>query len=271
MSESDIIAQTGNQPITCASLTEDLQRLGLQPGMTILVHSSLSRLGWISGGPVAVIQALETVLGAQGTLVMPTHSGDLSDPALWVNPPVPEVWWQTIRDTMPAFEPDLTPTRGMGIIAESFRKRAGVLRSAHPQVSFAARGPQASTITAGHRLENCLGEGSPLARLYDLDGWILLLGVGHGNNTSMHLAEYRAAFPGKKQIQQGAPINVNGQQHWASFDDIDLNDEDFEQIGDAFNATGLVRTGKVGIGDALLMRQRALVDFAVTWMQQYRR
>ncbi len=271
MSEVDVIAQTGAQPVTTGSLTADLQRLGLRPGMTVLVHSSLSRLGWVCGGPVAVIQALENALGPDGTLAMPTHSGDLSDPALWQNPPVPEAWWQTIRDTMPAFDPDLTPTRGMGIIAETFRRRAGVLRSSHPHTSFAARGPQAAAITAGHGLDNCLGEQSPLARLYDLDGWVLLLGVGHGNNTSMHLAEYRATFPGKKAMQQGAPILENGRQRWVTLQDIDLNDEDFEQIGDAFNASGQVQRGTVGIGPALLMRQRALVDFAVDWMAHHRR
>ncbi|MBN2471795.1 MAG: AAC(3) family N-acetyltransferase [Anaerolineae bacterium] len=270
MSESDVIAQTGAQPITVASLTGDFQRLGLHPGMTVLVHSSLSRLGWVCGGPVAVIQALESVLGASGTLVMPTHSGDLSDPARWGNPPVPEAWWQPIRDTMPAYDPTLTPTRGMGIIAETFRKRAGVLRSDHPHTSFAARGPQAAAITAHHALESGMGEGSPLARLYDLDGWVLLLGVGHGNNTSMHLAEYRAVFFSKKRIRQGAPILVNGQQRWVTFDDIDFCDDDFEQIGSAFNATGQALSGTVGIGPALLMRQRAVVDFAVDWMIRYR-
>ena len=136
---------------------------------------------------------------------MPTHSTDLSDPSQWGNPPVPESWWQTIRETMPAYAPDLTPTRSMGKIAETFRKQDGVLRSAHPLHSFCARGPQASYIIGNHSLAYGMGENSPLGRIYDLQGSVLLLGVGHSSNTSIHLAEYRADFPSKRVVTGGCP------------------------------------------------------------------
>src|SRR5690606_22881796 len=135
-------------PATIQSLREDLERLGLKPRMVVLVHSSLSKLGWVSGGAVAVILALELAIGRAGTPVTPAHAAHLSEPSHWVNPPVPEAWWQTIRDTMPAFDPDLTPTRMMGAIAETFRRGRGVLRSDHPQSSFTARGPRAEYITS---------------------------------------------------------------------------------------------------------------------------
>jgi aminoglycoside 3-N-acetyltransferase len=270
VSEADAIARAGALPVTVASLTADLQRLGLRAGVTLLVHSSLSALGWVCGGPVAVIAALEQVLGTDGTLVMPTHSGDQSEPSVWQCPPVPQAWWQVIRDTMPAFDPGLTPTRGMGAIPECFRNRQGVRRSAHPQVSFAARGPNAAFVTEGHRLADCLGEGSPLARLYELDASVLLLGVGHDSNTSVHLAEYRADFPNKRVVRQGSAVLVDGVRRWVPFDDMDVDSDDFERIGADFVATGAALVGTVGCAPCQLMRQRPLVDFAVAWMEANR-
>ncbi len=264
-------AETTDFPATTLTLAADLRALGVQPGMVLLVHSSLSSLGWVNGGAVAVILALEEVLGPEGTLVMPTHTADQSEPANWMKPPVPESWWETIRQTMPAYDPALTPTFRMGVIPETFRKQNGVLRSDNPDASFAAWGKNARHVTDNHALCPLFGEQSPVARIYELDGWVLLLGVGHNRNTSLHLAEYRARIP-HRTIRLGSPMMVGGVRQWVPFDDIDWDDADFAQLGADFAAeTGLQREGKIARAIALLMPQRTLVDYAVGWMEQHRR
>lgn len=272
MKELETIQARREGPNTVDSLEQELRSAGLAPGMTVLLHSSLSSLGWVCGGPVAVILAFQRVLTDQGTLVMPTHSGDLSDPAQWEDPPVPESWWETIRNTMPAYRRDRTPSSRMGVIPETFRKMEGVVRSSHPQVSFAAWGNYKDYIIQDEHYDFAMNDQSPLGRLYELDGRVFLLGVGHDNNTSIHLAEYRAVWPSKLMIKNGMPIlEEQGKTVWREFDDIAYGGDEFKELGAAFEKAYAIQPVQLGNATCRFFRQRDLVDFAVTWIEKHRK
>ncbi|AFK19095.1 AAC(3) family N-acetyltransferase [Haloferax mediterranei ATCC 33500] len=268
MSEADAIEQV-DEPGTVSSLASDLRALGVEAGDTLTVHSSLRSLGWVSGGPQAVVDALQEVLTESGTLVMPTHSTQYSDPSVWQEPPVPDHWVEIIDDSRPPFRPEVTPTRGMGAIPECFRNYPEAVRSEHPLYSFAAWGADADEIVADHSLDNGLGNESPLARVYDRDGDVLLLGVGHDSNTSLHLAEYRADF--EKERKQGtAPLLRDGERVVFEYEDIRIDSDDFEELGSDFESEVGVTAGQVAAATAKLVDQPTLVDFAVDWFEENR-
>lgn len=271
MGERSAVEATQGPPPTVRTLVADLRALGVPRGGVVLVHSSLKALGWVVGGPEAVVEALREALGPEGTLVVPAFSTHRTDPHRWANPPVPEEWWQVIRDEMPAFDPRVSATRMMGAIADCALRWPGTLRSAHPHLSFAANGPRAREVVEPHPLPFGVGDGSPLARLYDLDGHVLLLGVGHANNTSLHLSEHRASWPGRRTYTEGAAVLVDGRREWVTFEDLLTADDDFPDIGAAYEAAGGdVTVGRVGLGEARLMRQRPLVDFGVEEIERRR-
>ncbi len=260
----DLIAGT-ERPRARASLAADLAALGVAPGMALMVHCALRRLGWVAGGPEAVIQALIDAVGPDGTLMMPAFTGQVSDPADWRAPPVPADWQETIRAEMPLFDPARTPTRDMGAVAELFRTWPGVRRSAHPQHSVAVWGRHADRLVAPHPLTFGFGDGAPLGRFYEIGGHVLLLGVGYNRNTSLHLAESRAAN-GRRGITR-FPVLEDGKRVWRNYAETATDSEIFTQTGAAFEGTGNVTVGRVGSAEARLMAMRELVDFAEAWFE----
>src|SRR5918999_660683 len=150
-------------------LAEELVALGISGDGVLVVHTAFSSFAGRAGTPVDLIAALRMAAGARGTVVMPSMSDD--DEHL--------------------FDPQRTPCIGMGIVADTFWRMPGVSRSDSPH-SFAAIGPHAGEITAPHPIDVPHGLDSPVGRAYDLDAEVLLLGVGHDANTTVHLAENMA-------------------------------------------------------------------------------
>ncbi|MBC8170397.1 MAG: AAC(3) family N-acetyltransferase, partial [Anaerolineae bacterium] len=155
-----------------------------------------------------------------------------------------------------------------------FRNYPGVIRSHHPVGSFAALGKRAAYLIADHDYRrDIFGEESPIGKLYQLDGYVMLMGVGHGNDTSLHLAEFRAQWASKASsfIDEGSAILIDGKRQWLTYQMMSMETDDFEQLGAAYEASIGYTPGQIGQATTRLLRQRPLVDFAVQWLEQNRK
>ncbi|XMN11589.1 aminoglycoside N(3)-acetyltransferase [Streptomyces griseobrunneus] len=251
-----------------------LSALGVRHGDVLLVHASLRSVGPVAGGPVAVLAALRRAVGREGTVVVPSFTPENSDTSPHYRARVRGLdagAREAVRSSMPPFDPALTPAPSMGALAETVRTAVGARRSGHPQTSFAALGPRAAKLLAGHRPDCHLGEDSPLARLYEADAGILLLGTGFDTCTAFHLGEYRR--PGPPFRRYRCVVAPRGVRQWWEYEDVALDDGDFAALGAAFEESagpGDFTTAPIGSAPCRLVRLRAAVDFATEWLTDHR-
>ena len=167
--------------VTRADIARDLRTLGVRPGDTILVHSAMSRIGYVEGGAPAVVDAFRDVLGPEGTLAVPTF-------------PFNGSMLSYVRSD-PDFDVETTPSK-MGAITEAARLAPDAVRSLEPTHPVAAVGAQAQFLMEDHiNGQGSCDEHSPLFRLTLVGGWVLMLGVDYRNCTLLHAAEEVAHVP----------------------------------------------------------------------------
>jgi len=250
---------------TEAQLIEDLQLLGLQEGMAVLAHTSLRAIGRIDGGAETLLQSLRRVLGPAGTLMTPTFTFDHSDPAGWTNPPTSPDELERMRALTPIFDVANTPSdrKWIGVFPEMVRSQFDVHRSNHPVVSFAAVGANARFLTENVPFHYPLGSDSPLARLHQIDGYVLLIGVDHRVNSSIHLAEVWAEAP---YVHRSVALKT-GLEEWTVMKGSPECSEGYTKLESLLRHSRLLREGYVGNAASQLVRQRALVSLAVAVLQ----
>jgi aminoglycoside N3'-acetyltransferase len=217
------------------NLIEQLQELGVQPGGVLLVHTSFSKVKPIEGGPMGLISALQIALGNDGTLFMPSMSYDDDHP----------------------FDKTQSPCPEMGVVADTFWRLPDVLRSDNNH-AFAAKGPLAQQILAHHPIDIPHGIDSPVGRVYELDGQVLLLGVDHTSNTTIHLGENQAGVRYSRDkcitiLKDGEPIRFD-------YREIDHCCQKFALVDNWLGEMNLQKYGKVGNADARLIRSQDIVN-----------
>lgn len=219
-----------------AELVAQLQALGVEPGGVLLVHASFRAVRPVRGGPEGLIRALRSALGPKGTLVMPSWSGENDEP----------------------FDPATSESDAdLGVVPATFWRLPGVRRSDHVH-AFAAAGPRAGPVLQDplplppHIME------SPVGRVHELDGQILLLGVNHDADTTVHLAELVAGVPYRLPkyctvVQDGEPVRVE-------YEENDHCCRRFRLVDAWLRDAGKQARGQVGSADARLVRSRDVVE-----------
>lgn len=225
--------------MTSREVADQLRALGVDHGGVLLVHTSFRAVRPIDRGPVGLIEALRDALGPDGTLVMPSWSGNDDEP----------------------FDPRTTPASpDLGVAADVFWRLPGVLRSSH-FFAFAAAGPEAARITSDPLPLPPHIPDSPVGRVHELDGQVLLLGVGHDADTTLHLAELLAAVPYRVPkhctvLEDDRPVRIE-------YGENDHCCARFTLADEWLRARGLQSEGLVGHAHARLARARDIVDVAL--------
>ena len=230
--------QTDRREIGRDEVVDQLRALGVEEGGVLLVHTSFRAVRPVEGGPAGLIEALRAALGPGGTLAMPSWTGDDDEP----------------------FDPTSTrASEDLGVVADTFWRMPGVVRSGHA-FAFAAAGPRAEEITAGPLPLPPHVPESPVGRVHDLDGQVLLLGVDHDADTTLHLAELIANVPYRvpksiTALRDGRPVRIE-------YGENDHCCERFTLADGWLRERGLQREGRVGHAHARLVRARDIVAVA---------
>ena len=224
----------GKNLVSRSRLVRDLKALGLKRGMDVMVHSSLSMIGHVAGGPDGVVDALLRVLGKTGTLLMPSFN----------------------HREAKVFNPRTTPTVN-GAVPDAMWRRPEARRSLHPTHAVTAIGPRGEEYCRDHIEVGVWAENSPIGRLVHGGGHILSLGVTHEATTAYHVAEI--SVPCRCIDQFGIRDRVvlaDGEVH-------DVPGLAFRawpcpvspgKLDDVLDRRNLQRRGKVGNADAMLVK-----------------
>jgi aminoglycoside N3'-acetyltransferase len=227
------------EELSRTAVARQLRALGVREGGVLLVHTSFRAVRPVAGGPTGLIDALRTAIGAAGTLVMPSWAGSDGQP----------------------FDPVMTPAAAdLGVVADTFWRMPDVRRAEHC-FAFAAAGPLAERVLCDPLPLPPHIPASPVGRVHELNGQVLLLGVGHEADTTLHLAELMAGVP------YGVPKHVtvleNGTTVRIEYDENDHCCERFALLDDWLRPRALQVEGRVGHAHARLIESRAIVDTAL--------
>jgi len=245
------------EPQIIKSLSDDIQGFGLKGGDIVIVHSSFKALGLQDSTPADVIHTLLSVLGANGTLMMPTFTYSYAG----------------IRNVQP-FNPEKTIGIKNGILSETLRQHPKALRSGHPTYSVAVIGKHAAVIAQGREKAVPLGRGSSFEVAISLGARILLIGVGNKYNSALHYAEVAADLPyndipfrefwGRTALLEKSNRVI----------EVTLPNEfpgcstNFNVVDEYLDSKGLLTHGRICDADSMLMNANDMIGMVVSKLRE---
>ncbi len=237
----------GTKPWTKEDLADNLQTAGINTGSNVILHSSLKSLGKTENGPETVVDALLSVIGPCGNLLVPTFTYSLPG---WKGEPF-----------------DVNTSRARtGAIPEYIRHRPNALRSFHPTHSVSVLGPDAEAITIGHMRTSPLGAASPFGRMLDRDAKILMLGTHQDTNSSLHLCEVLADLPyinvcfsDNTNFEMAWFHNRQGQIEFAQIREVPGCSRGFRAIEAELIKRSVLKQARIGNADCEILSLRDLI------------
>jgi aminoglycoside 3-N-acetyltransferase len=243
----------GGRMLTFEKLVEGFRKLGVAEGDTLLVHSSYKSFGPVDGGPQTVIRSLESALGAEGTLIMPTFNFDFNKGQPW-----------DVRST---------PSK-MGVLTELVRVDPRTKRVFHPFYSFAILGKHAEML-GRLRYKSSYERNSIFGKLRDLDGKIMVIGLSYTNSmTFFHHIEQMEGVDYRflKQFT-GEVTDGDGRTYTDTFEMLVRNIDkgvitEVNPMGGLMEEAGVIKSAKIGEADVKLMKANEVYEFTAREMKR---
>lgn len=243
-------------------MLQQLEALGIQKGMVLLVQADSTRLGYLIGGEQALMEALMEAVGYEGTLIMATFTPELLDPSL-CEPRIHREYWEEVRRNALPFDRKTTLPKHADPLVLQFLRNEGIARSYHPLYSFAAWGKYAKLFCDRHPLHFGLGQDSPLGKVVEFNGYTLMLGCDYEGCCIFQLARYQGSQPSIRLLS--APIENNKQVLWKDMLDVTYSTKDFSAVGDVMEERCVVKSSYIGNGRCRLFSAREALHLATAY------
>lgn len=255
-------------------LLRQCREIGINAGDAIMVHAGLRSVGEILGGPDVLISALIETIGSDGTLMVYVGcQTPYDDVGRNIYSEEDEAF---ILEHCPPFKPESSrASRDFGAFAELFRTTPGVICSSNAGSRMAAIGAKAEFLTANHPVNYGLGKDSPLERLYEIGGKVVLIGSDTDAVTILHYAEAIAPIKDKRKFNLKVPIEKSGKTIWIDMEEYDSAtgirdwpDRFFAFIVEQYIQARNLKAGLLGRARTYVLDAQDLVQFAVPIMVQ---